>query len=382
MKHITWILASIAMIILANGSCLALNLDGLAGVEYSAWDSDEDESGGQLYIPVQLGGIHGDFSFKLLSSYAYTSYEDPTSTGTTASIDDSVSGFTDTKVELTYEMVEDMPVALLFGLDLNLPTGQTDLDDDLRTFIRDADLYPLSNLGQGYNINPTLSLAKGWGDIQAGLGVGYVWRDEYDYSDSIQEYDPGDIFNVVLELDYDMTLHWKMRLFGERAWYGKNKREGDDFSQNGDFLMLGCNFQYLLPKWDAWLGVMSIFREKSQFLNNAGTGLVTEEHEGFGDEWDVELGLQYRLNEQTAFNGVFRYMNIAENDYPETDALYSGERIKYSIELGMAYVPMPGLTLNLNLEGFSMEDDPNLYHPDEDRSYQGYAIGLYAAKMF
>ncbi len=377
MKHITWIIAFIVMAILASGPCLALDLKGLTGIEYGAWDSDEDEGGGQLFIPVEISGTLSDFSFKLLTAYAYTNYED------SPELDDSVSGVTDTKLGLTYEMKDKLPVALLFGLDLNLPTGQTGLDDNLLTFIRDPDLYAISNLGKGYHINPTLSIAKGWGDFQAGFGLGYVWRGEYDYSESTTDYDPGDIFNIVVELDYEITSHWKMRFFGENAWYGKNEKEGNDFSQNGDFLMLGCNFQYMQPKWDAWLGVTSIFRNKNQFLETGtGTALVTEEHNSFGDEWNVQLGLRYRLNEQTALNAAFQYMNVQENDYPEGDILYNGARIKYSLQLGMAYAFLPDLTANLNLKGFSMEDDPNWYHPDEERSYQGYSIGIYAAKMF
>ena len=39
-------------------------------------------------------------------------------------------------------------------------------------------------------------MAKEWDRWVVGLGVGYVWRGEYDFATNIRDYDPGDIFTA------------------------------------------------------------------------------------------------------------------------------------------------------------------------------------------
>ena len=93
--------------------------------------------------------------------------------------------------------------------------------------VRDSDLLAVSTLGEGFNINPTITVAKEIGQWALGIGMGYVWRGEYDYSETLTEYDPGDLFNIVVETNWHINDRWRMRLFGERAWYQANQREGE-----------------------------------------------------------------------------------------------------------------------------------------------------------
>lgn len=379
MRRITRIVIVLVIAITAARPCFAMDFEGRTGIEYSGWESDEDESGGQLLIPLECNGSQGDLQFQLNTGIAHTTYENPIVTGAASGLDDTVSGLTDTKLGVSYQMLETFPVALLLALDLNLPTGRTGLADALRFYIQDPDLYRVSGLGQGLNINPTVTVAKQWGDFQAGLGLGYAWRGAYDYSETLADYDPGDIFNMVVELDYDIAANWKTRVFGEKAWYGTSTVNGGDFSQTGGFFMLGCDLQYHAAEWDGWFGVASIFREKGKYLT-PGAGLVTEAHSGYGDEWNAELGMRYRMNEKIGFNALLQYLGVQANDYPETDIYYFGPRTKYSLQFGATYAFSSDLSADCRLAGFTMDDDPNIYHPGESRSFKGYTIGLFATK--
>lgn len=368
-------LLSILAAVLVHGPCLALDINAVTGMHYTAWSSDDDDDGQQFYIPVQVAGSHGELSFHLVTAYADTQIDRE------GGVDDGVSNMTDTKAGVTYAVKNRLPVDLLMGLDLNLPTGETGIEDELAAAIRDPDLYPIAKLGEGFNLNPTLTVTKNWQNVHAGFGIGYAWRGEYDYSESIDTYDPGDIFNLVVEVDVQATPRCSARLYAERAWYGDNEQDGDAVSKNGDFTMIGLDFNHLQAQWDAKVSVSVVLRDKSEYADESGD-LVTEERNSFGDEWNAQALVRYHLDAQNTISAVFDYLNIQENDYDDASPYYFGGREKYGLTLGYAHLFDHGWAVDGAVEGFKMEDDPNFYHPGEDRSYTGYSLTVMVCKSF
>ncbi len=50
----------------------------------------------------------------------------------------------------------------------------------------DSDLVSISGTGEGFNANPTLTLAEVWRTIGlGGIGIGYLVRGKYDYSEEL-----------------------------------------------------------------------------------------------------------------------------------------------------------------------------------------------------
>ena len=100
---------------------------------------------------------------------------------------DSLSCIIDTKANFSYEIVDKFFADLIFGLDFNLPTGKTKLNLEQQGLVLDPDLVAISRFGEGFNVNPTITMAKVWNNFAAGIGVGYLWRGEYDYSEAVHE---------------------------------------------------------------------------------------------------------------------------------------------------------------------------------------------------
>jgi hypothetical protein len=364
----------ITVVFLGAGVVCASEIDGKSGFHFDWWDSDEGDSGMQFYIPVQAATRYRDISFEVLTAYAYTQV-DP-SGGSKRSLSD----FVDTKLNISYEMLGRFGCDMLFGLGFNLPTGHTDLSQrDLVLFVP-ADLVSIKTFGEGLNINPRLSIARQWDKLVAGVGAGYTWRSEYDYSDGIEDYDPGDIFTLTSEVAYEFSPQWNGKVYGEYASYGKDTVDGDDYYQEGDVTLIGFGLRYERPAWDLGFNMTSIFRGKSKIQQ--GTVMPTEDRNSHGNEWISEVVYRYFLDKDTTASTSLEYMHIKENKYPESSPYYIGKRSKITLGCGLAKSLKDDIEASAEIKGFIMNDDSNWYHPGEDYKYTGFSLGAQVSKGF
>ena len=109
---------------------------------------------------------YNDFGFKIVAGGAYTLF----SPGDSAS--SSLGAMLDTKMNLSYEFSKKWPVDILFALDMNLPTGTTNLSRKEERLIMDPDLISVTTFGEGFNVNPSVIFSRQWGD-QWVTGVGF-----------------------------------------------------------------------------------------------------------------------------------------------------------------------------------------------------------------
>ena len=365
--------------------CLALSLSALfwampctandftASIDYNyqSWRSDEDETGTQLYVPIHLNATTEKYEFGITAGYA----------STTADLAGEEKGgmhsWLDTQINFSYEIGALAGIQWLFALDLNLPTGRTGQKEKDLFAMSDPDLFTINKPGRGTNINPTLSVAKELGDFLIGLGIGFNSQGKYDYSENVENYDPGDSYTMVAMLEYDFTNGWILGLDGQYASYGIDRQDGDDFQEKGDAWQIGGRLTYSASKWSLGASVKSIFREKGKFQTYLNT-LETEDENGYGDEWQADLSWQYQLFNRTSVTARAEYVFVDENKYDETSYLYSGKRTKYGFGLGADHKVTDNLFLDGMVTYFKMKDDPNWRHPDEDREYKGWTcvIGL------
>jgi hypothetical protein len=316
----------------------AAEFHATTGFSYQSWSSDEDESGSQLLIPISMDGLQERFSWHVNAGYASTKGD--LANGS----EGSVNGFLDSQVGAAYTLENAGGADWLAGIDFNLPTGKTGLNEnDLRAMI-DPDLVSVISPGQGFNVNPYLSVARTWDPWTVGLGVGYAFQGKYDYSDQSENYDPGDIFNAALEIKYAVSSVWNLQLRGQYATFTADKLDGDDLLQKGDILLIGATVQ--------------------------------------GEEWVSQIQGQYTLSPKTKFIAGLSYLYLAANDYESSSAYYMGRREKVTLSLGAVQELSKTLNLECNLAGFNMKDDPNWLHPDEDRTYQGWSVTAAVTKSF
>ncbi len=361
----------ISLIITFTFGCsnsLAADYQIQTGFNYEWWESNNNDKGSQIYLPVRVGVEYQKFSFLVLTAFTSTE-SDPS-----GARNHSLSGVIDTKLNLSYLITDKLPVDIILGMDFNLPTGKDDLKERKLSVMMDPDLISIVNFGEGFNVNPTFSLAKEWENWAAGIGIGYLWRGEYDYSTTIQDYDPGNILSITGEAIYDLLPNWRAKLFCEYADYGTDEVDNTHYYQEGDFLLIGMGLDHYRTDWDASLNLKSIFRNKSKFQEGA-QGLKTEDKNSYGDEWIADFSCRYYLSEETTLNTLIQFLWIDENDFSSGSPLFIGNREKISCRLGITRLLAPNLTGVFNINGFYMDDERNWYH-DEDLTYKGFSAQI------
>ena len=337
--------------------------------------SGDGEKGTQMYLPISGSTSLGDLFLKAQTAYVKTSY-DP---GPGSS--ESLSTLTDTKVNASYAFVDQLPVDLLVGLDLNLPTGKTNLDAQELTLILDSDLVPITSYGEGFNINPTLSLLKRWQQLTLGAGIGYLLRGEYDYSVEAKNYDPGDALSFTTQLQYHLNQQWTLKAQGEYTRFGTDQLNGKDYLEQGDYLLFGLGARQQTDSWLNSINLRYTYRDNSKISNGNGQ-LVTEQDNIQGAEIALDYNTRYNLSERTRLSGSARYLHVAENEYASSSSYYVGEKTKASLGLGIARTLSDIFEASLGVEGFILTADRNPYHPTEDRSYTGGSLDLWLTARF
>lgn len=336
---------SFAAVLFSAGVLQASDIKIQTGVNYDWWN---DAS--QFHIPLKIESRVQQFTMSILTGYASTHFKP------SGKEDRSLSHILDTKVNTSYEFAGRLPVDLLLGLDVNLPTGKTGLKQDDLVLIMDPDLIPINNFGEGYDVNPTITVTREVGNWVGGLALGYVWRGKYDYSEAIKDYNPGDIFNSSAEIHYSFSPHLNTRLFSSFAMYGADKKvDGLDYYREGQLFLLGAGLHYTRTKWDGDFTIQSIYRGKSKF--QGGTeGFITEAKKSHGNEQAVGISMKYLLNDRTTLNSSIQGRWISANDYTTASPLYIGRREKFSLKLGASRILTPRLEGEVMVKGFVMHD--------------------------
>jgi len=367
----------VASVVFYAGAGFAADFRARTGVNFDWWDSDADTSGYQLAVPVQLQSQVNDFSFGILTAYTYTSVD-------MAGPDPSLSTLLDTKLNSSYAIIDKIPVDIIVGFDLNLPTGNTDLTQEEVVLTLDPDLVSINNFGEGFNINPTVVVGKGWDSWVAGVGFGYNWRGKYDYSSELDltDFDPGDVITVTGEVRHFFSPRWNARLFGNYTIYDVEQVGGADFHEQGDFRMVGIGLNHLQDQWDTGFTLRGIFRDKDKFLDSAGN-LVTEPSNIHGDEWRADLAFRYSLSDTIAIRSTLEGLWITENGYSSSSPFYIGKRTKVALGVGLGSVLWRDLQGEIFVKGFYMDDDArNLPVPIGSRSYYGGTVMAHLTGIF
>jgi hypothetical protein len=364
-----------AGLLLCPITTIASEYSAQTGLTYQSWTSDEDEKGSQLYLPIQMDSTQDRFSWYAKAGYASTSGD------LDSDSEQSISGALDSQVGLTYSLPRWAGFDWLVGLDLNLPSGKTGQDERKVRMMIDPDLVSIISPGQGFNINPTISMARQWGPWMAGLGLGYAFQGEYDYSDQTRNYDPGDILNVCSQLNYTISDSWKLNLQAQYVTIGTDRVDGEDLLRKGDIWLLGISVNRSVASWDLALSIQDLIRSKAKVKDSNGS-LATESRDSQGNEWIMDISGRYKLRPRTAVTAGLQYLYVAENGYEQSSAFYMGSRQKVSLSMGVQQQLSDSLDLQFGLGGFVMDDNANWLHPNDDRRYQGWSLTTLLSKHF
>lgn len=352
------------------------------------WTSDSGDYGRQAYIPLVLEGELEAFSFSLTTAQVYYRFEPDTDEYGTSNLGYSdvhnINGQTDTQLNLGYEIMDRWPVDLLVALDINLPSGKTGLPDKDVINISQPDLFTITRMGQGLNINPSVSLLKQWDRLLASVGVGYIWRGSYDASDTMPEYDPGDALNLTAETAYFFNSQWTARLFGGWTSYTADRLEGEshDYYEPGDVWTFGAAVGYARAQWHINGRLTRVLREKDtnwDYVFPVGYEFVSEDDNSHGDEWMAEISGGYSLTDRTDLRADIRYIAIDDNEYEPTDSRYETKRTKTAIGCEVIHRWSAVFESGLRLSTFTLILDDE---PDEMDDFNGGSVALWGTVRF
>lgn len=373
-KAIMKIAAFSLVILFCAGSGYAADKEVGSGFHYDWWNSDEGDKGMQFYLPIRAASKYKGVSLELLGAYAYTQVD------ISGGLKRSLSDFTDTKLNFTYNLEGKYGCDILFGLGFNLPTGHTDLSTGELVLVVPPDLLSVNSFGEGLNVNPRISIARQWGDLTAGIGAGYTWRGEYDYCESVQDYDPGEIFTLTGGASYEISPLWLARVYGEYESFSKDTVAGDDYYQEGDVTLAGFEVRYARPEWELGFSQTGIFRDKSKIRQ--GTVVPMESMNSYGDEWISAVVYRYFKDKDTTVSTSLEYLYLDENGYDDDSQYYIGKRRKITLGCALSRSFSKDLKATGEIRGFIMDDEKNWYHPGEDYTYRGFSLGASVTKSF
>lgn len=346
------------------------------GLHFDWWKNSFGDSGDQILIPVTVGARYKDFALRIIGGQAWTWF-DPAQGKET-----SLAHILDTKLGLSYEIVDKLPVDVMLGLDFNLPTGKTNIRRNDQNIMMDPDLVTVIRFGEGFNVNPTLTLTKQWGEKWVtGIGFGYAFRGEYDFTLDKKNFQPGDIFSIVPEVRYFFSDGWCARLFGNYSHFGEDKvtnglftfLNSDRFFRQGDFYLGGIGVDYKQPRWRAGFTFTGIYRDKNEFENFSGA-LTTQGSQAQGEEYIADLSFQYLLTDRLTFKSLLHMIWIIEQTrrFQERPFLI-GDREIYSLQVGLSAKLTPHIEGEFNIRGFGIPATKSSLHPIQDASFTGLA---------
>ena len=354
--------------------CTGAHAAGLSvesGVSRESWRDTRDSSGNQTLVPLRIEWTKGDATIGLLTGVVRAEFDAP------GTVDRSLTHTLDTKLNLSYMLLGKLPVDLLVGMDLNLPTGKTDLSAADLALIRDPEIVTITTFGEGVNVNPTLSLAKEWGPWSAGAGVGYNVRRTYDFSTEagLTDFDPGDILSLNALLQRECSRGYVARIFGKFSWFGKDRLRGADFFREGDYRMAGVGISRAGAAWEADVNLRGTFRGKAETLS--GGSLATEPERSRGDEWSAEASVRRAVREDVSLSASVRGLIVSKNGYSGGTSRHNGAKEKIALSVGCDRRFAGGTAAGVSLKGFLMtEEEQSVPQFREERTSRGIALAF------
>lgn len=298
--------------------------------------------------------------------------------------DAELAGLTDTHLSLSYGL-PNLPVGMIAGLDLNLPSGQERLNDAQRAaeIGENHDLFEIDDFGEGFNVELSLGLAKQIGDVSLSLNGAYQFTGEYDPTQDVadDDLDPGDRLRIsgllrwqaVSWLDLDASLSY--------AHFSSDTLQGAKNFQEGEKYTLGATLHIhtLLRKPVSIVaGLQQTVQGKNRVLDGEQRfGLESENSNGreiFGI-----LDLLYHSSPRLTLRllGDLRYYGESKRTSSATGLPLEGQRARYAFGPGFIYHPSKRLALNGLVKYFVLHQEQDVLW-ERETTFRGVnlAVGL------
>jgi len=277
----------LGLVFSARGQEAVISQDRFASVQicYQNWISRAFDGSYEFNTPLQIYWPLGrQASLSLFTGHASAGGDDLA----------VLQGLVDTQIFFNYHL----PAAnLLFGLGINLPSGEKTLTRE--EFLTSVHLarpflnFDIPNLGQGFNLSPGLTWVRPLSEaLVLGLGASYQYKGGYQFIRDLDElWYPG--HEILLTGGMDAKLAELTTLAVDIIYtiYGTDKIGSEEVHRPGEKVVLSVQFQ----KYFGWkrLQVLARYRSRARSQIAEASGLVTEKDKTYPDQ--IQFFAGYRV---------------------------------------------------------------------------------------
>jgi len=337
-------------------------------------DQTPQTSGNEFTVPFGIAYKGQKFSASLETAYsnAYVTTEDVGDSG--------LDGLTDTLLSVSYiHPFATRPMALMLGLDLNVPGGQENLTEKEAhaEWGQSNDLFEVDNFGDGLNVGGSLGIMRQFreGLVLAVQGA-YLLNGEYDPTADVPDdtLDPGNYMLLQALLDWQ-ARPW-LRMTGVMAYshFQEDTTEGEAHFRQGDKLAFSTNLDMKARKWRISTGFLSTFSGKSEELQDGELQPEPENSDGVNVFGILKLAYIFSPAFNARLQGDIRHYGESPLQDPDGQP-FAGRRIRYAAGPGWNYRITKQLAMNGLLKLFLMQQDRDMV-VDEDIVYRGLNLDI------
>lgn len=210
---------------------------------------------------------------------------------------------------------------LVFGLGVNLPTGQTALSEEevrVATLLAPHVLgFRLRNYGSGFDVDLGVAAGGSLGpSITVGGGVNALLRGAYDLDEST-EYGPGNEFALTLGIDargegLAGTVDVVYRMFAA------DEVDGSESFQEGDQIEISALAAIRGQRWGLDVLLKDVIKADNEFLTTLPPGLDNRVANGNNLWFDVSP--RYQPSERWALKALFDLVMVEQSQQQDTSA--------------------------------------------------------------
>ena len=346
-----------------------------SSVRYDVFYDDRDPESSGAEITVPLGIAYRQERFSLSLETAYASADVSWSDGTDAKL----SGLTDMLLSASYSYVfPRRPIALLFGLDMSLPSGQATLSElERRAEAGESnDLFEVDDFGAGLNIGPSLGLLREFDTVALSIHASYIFNGEYDPTSEIpdDDLDPGDQIFLLGGLDWYAAEKLDFGAFLSYSYFGTDTVNGKENFREGQRLVFGGNVRINTLPVGGVISLQYTLQAKNEVMIEET--LQEEADNSNGSEFFGLAALNYLASPKLTLRlqGDIRYYGESEAE-DESGLSFSGKRIRYAAGPGFNYRLTKQVSLNGLFKGFVMNQDRDQFE-EQDIEFYGANLDL------
>jgi hypothetical protein len=352
------------------------------GLRYDSFTTDQspETDGSEITIPLGITYKWQDLLVRFDTAYASANVDHGDGS------DSDLSNMTDSLFGVSYAFPE-LPVGLIVGLDVNLPTGKATLSESERGAEAGErnDLFEVDDFGEGLNVGLSLGLIKELGAVNVLLDGGYIFYGEYDPTDEIpdDDLDPGDQALLMATLDWPVSSRVVFDIFAAYSYFSEDQVDGEESFQEGDKFVLGGDIQLTYTPVTVILRLQDVWQAKNKELAVDSGSLETEPENSNGNEVFAVLDVVYDYSPRLLLRGIgdIRYYGESDRKDEFSGLPFEGERIRYALGPGFSYALNEQLSCNGLIKFFTMDQKRDIFL-DEDITFQGWNLALGVTYIF